>query len=318
MHLVQQRLNRRELLGSFALGLAAGPLLSGQQPTATAGGAPPAGPRSARIKSSVMMWTLKGNFEQQLAKIAEAGAQSVELVTEHLKWTDEEAKRFVTIARSYNLGIDALLCSPDWVRRPVTMVNPNHRAAFLADLKAAIEWSHRLGASQIILMSGNEQPGMTHEAQYSSLVEAAKQAVELAAAAGDVTLILENLNSKVNHKNYFLTSALESLKCVKEVDHPKLRMLFDIYHEGVQHGDPIPAVIEAEPYVAVYHVADEPGRNDPGTGHMRWDDIYKAIGKTSYSGYITLEYLPKGDEVASLRTALEQMRRDLNSVTPAA
>lgn len=320
MRVMERLLNRRQLLGGLALALGAQPLLRTQAQTPPAAGAAPTGPRAARIKSSVMMWTIKGTPEQQLAKIAEAGAQSVELVTEHLKWSDADVKRYLAVARSYNLGFDALLYSPDWVKRPVTMVNPDHRAAFLADLKTAIDWAHRLGASQIILMSGNEQPGMSHEAQYASMVEAARQATELAAAAGDVTLILENLNSKVNHKGYFLTSALESLKCVKEVNHPKLRMLFDIYHEAVQHGDPIPAVVEAEPYVAVYHVADEPGRNDPGTGHMRWDDIYKAIGKTSYSGYITLEYLPKADEVTSLRVALEQMRRDLNSVaasTPA-
>jgi hydroxypyruvate isomerase len=75
---------------------------------------------------------------------------------------------------------------------------------------------------------------------------------------------------------------------------------------------------EAEPYVAVYHVADAPGRHDPGTGEMKWDDIYKAIGKSGYTGYVTLEYLPEGDQVASLIKAVTQMRKDLNSAAPAA
>ena len=78
----------------------------------------------------------------------------------------------------------------------------------------------------------------------------------------------------------------------KDVDNPHFRLLFDIYHEYVQNGDPIAAMHEAEPYTAVYHVADAPGRHDPGPGNMKWHDIYKAIGKSGYSGYLTFEYLP--------------------------
>ena len=101
---------------------------------------------------------------------------------------------------------------------------------------------------------------------------------------------------------------------MKLVDHPRFRMLFDIYHEYVQHGDPIPVINEAEPYVAVFHVADAPGRHDPGTGTMKWDDIYAAIGKLNYSGHIALEYTPvPEDQVASLIKAVTQMRKDLNA-----
>lgn len=307
MRVMERQWTRREMVLAAATATGATRLLRAQPPAAG-----PAAPKAARVKASVMLWTLKGTKEQQLAKAAEAGVQSVELVSEHVKWSDADVQAFQKTAQSYGLGIDALLNSHDWTKRPVTMVNPEHREGFLADVRGAIDWAHRLNCPQIILMSGNEQPGMTHEAQYASMVEAAKRAADLA-AAGDVTMILENLNSKVNHKGYFLTSARESLRCVKEVDHPHLRMLFDIYHEAVQHGDPIPALLEAEPYVAVFHVADQPGRNDPGTGDMKWDDIYKAIGKTSYAGYIALEYLAKGDEVTSLQKALTQMRRDLNA-----
>ncbi len=296
--------------GGCSLALAA---RKGRQTTTPgAPGTPP--PKGARVTSSLMLWTIKGSFEHQVAVAAEAGVQSLELVTEHLGWSEAEAKRYRTLAQSYGLGFDALLASKDWTRRPVSMVNPAHREGFLADVRSSIDWAHRLGCPQIILMSGNEQPGMTHQAQYASMLESAKLAADLA-DKGDVTMILENLNSKVNHKGYFLTSARESLQCVKSVDSPNLRMLFDIYHEAVQHGDPIPAVMEAEPYVAVFHVADQPGRHDPGTGDMKWDDIYKAIGKTNYAGYIALEFLPQGNEVDALKAALTQMRRDLNAAS---
>ena len=270
-------------------------------------------PKAARVKSSVMLWTLKGTIEEKFATVAAAGIQSTELVSEYESWSDADVKQVLALRRSYSVGMDLLLASHDWTRRPVSMVNPAHREAFAADIAHAIGWAKKLEVPQIILMSGNEQPALSHEAQYASMVDAGKRAADLAADAG-VTVVLENLNSKVNHPNYFLTSARESLKAVKEIDHPHLRMLFDIYHEGVQQGiEVIPTVVEAEPYVAVYHVADAPGRHDPGTGEMKWDDIYKAIGKTSYSGYMALEYSPVDDPVESLQKAVTQMRRGLNS-----
>jgi len=303
--------SRRNFLTTSA-GLAlSSSLAHTQQPPATP--VPP--PKKARITSSVMLWTLKGTFEEKLATAADAGIQSVELVNEHEDWSDADAAKYKRVVNGYGMHMDTILASRDWVKRPVSLVNPAHREAFLADVRHAIGWAQKLDVPQIILMSGNIQSGMTHEAQYASLVESAKRATDLAAAA-DVTLIIENLNSKVNHPGYFLTSAAEALKAVKEVDHPRFRFLYDLYHEYVQNGDPLPVMKEAEPYVAVYHVADAPGRHDPGTGEMKWIDLYTAIGKSSYAGYVALEYLPVPvDQVASLIKSVTAMRSALNAAS---
>jgi hydroxypyruvate isomerase len=268
-------------------------------------------PKQAKVTSSVMLWTLKGTFEEKLAAAAEAGLQAVELVNEQQGWSDADVTKYKRLLESYRLRADTVVGQTDWTKRPVTMVNPAHRNGFLQDVKAAIAWAKKLDVPQVILLSGNEQPGLTREAQYASLVESAKRATELAAAA-DITVILENLNSKVDHKGYFLTNAREALRVAKEVDNPHFRLLFDIYHEYVQNGDPLAAMKDAEAYTAVYHVADAPGRHDPGTGKMKWSEIYKAIGKSGYSGYLTFEYLPQGDQAASLIKAVTEMRRDLN------
>jgi hydroxypyruvate isomerase len=288
---------------------------SAQQTPAPA--APVPAPKKARVTSSVMLWTLKGSFEEKVAAAAAAGLQSLELVSEQHEWTDAEAAKNRRLVESYGMGMDALLSQTDWTKRPVSMVNPEHREGFLSDVREAIVWAKKLNVPQIIVLSGNEQPGLSHEQQYASMVEGGKRATSLGEAA-DVKLILENLNSKVNHKGYFLTSAREATKAAREVDSAHFRLLFDIYHEYVQNGDPIPAMNEAEPYVAVYHVADAPGRHDPGTGQMKWDDIYKSIGKSGYSGFVTLEYLPAGDQVPSLIKAVTQMRKDLNASMPPA
>jgi hydroxypyruvate isomerase len=100
------------------------------------------------------------------------------------------------------------------------------------------------------------------------------------------------LNSLVDHAGCYLTSCVEGLKLVKEINLPHFRLLFDLYHEQIMRGNLIRTLTEAQPYVAVFHVADNPGRNDPGTGEVYYPNVYAAIRKTGYNGYIGMEYHP--------------------------
>lgn len=265
-----------------------------------------------KIQSSVMLWTLKGTFEQKLEKAAAAGVQSVELVAEHIQWTNAQVAEAKKRARSLKLGMDTIIATPDWKGRPVSMVKPAEREGFLKDVRQAIEWAKKLEIPQIILMSGDEVPGVPRADQYASLLEGTKRAGDLAAQAG-VTLIVEPLNNKVDHRGFFLTNCVDGLQLVKEVNNPHVKLLFDLYHEQVQLGNVTRSAVAAAPWVAVYHVADNPGRNDPGTGEMNYANIYAAIKKSGYSGYVTMEYLPKGDEVTSLKKSLQEMWSVLGS-----
>ncbi len=264
-------------------------------------------PPKAKITSSVMLWTLKGSFEEKLETAARSGVQSVEMVGEYANWTDADIARIKKLARSFRLGMDALIATPDWNKRPVSMVDPAQRDNFLADVRNALVYAQKLEVPQILLMSGNAIPGRTHDEQYASLLEAAKRAGDLVAAA-NLTAIVEPLNSLVNHKGFFLTTCVEGAKLIRQVDNPHVRLLFDIYHEQVQEGNLIRRLSEAADIVAVFHVADNPGRNDPGTGEINYRNVHRAIQKTGYSGYLAMEYLPLGDQVDSLTKALNDFR----------
>ncbi len=267
-------------------------------------------PPKAKITSSVMLWTLRGSFEEKLEAAARAGAQSVELVAEHVHWTDAELARNRKRCASFGLGIDTIIATPDWAKRPVSMLDPAQRENFLGDVRAAIGFAQKLEAPQIILMAGNTIPGRSREQQYASLLEGAKRAGELAAQA-NLTLIVEPLNSLVDHKGFFLNTCTEGLKLVREAANPHVKLLFDIYHEQVQAGNVIATLTEAAPHVAVFHVADSPGRHEPGTGELNWANIYKAIQKSGYGGYLTMEYIPTGEQVSSLIKALDGFRTSL-------
>jgi hydroxypyruvate isomerase len=274
--------------------------------------APPKPPQPARITSSVMLWTLKGSTEERFEAAAKAGMQSVELVAEHVRWTGAEITRYAKLARSFGMGIDTVIAQPDWKKRPVSMLDPAQRENFLQDVRQAIAYAGKLSVPNIILMSTDAIAGRTHAEQYASMLEGARRAGELAAQAG-VTLLVEPLNAKKDHPGFFLTSCTEGLKLVKEVGNPHVRLLFDIYHEQVQAGNLIGTLTEAAPYTSVFHVADSPGRHDPGSGEINYTNVYKAIAKTGYSGYIAMEYLPLGDPVASLIKSVDQMRAALAS-----
>ncbi len=167
----------------------------------------------ARFTSSVMLWTLNGTFEQRMETAAQSGMQSVELVGEHAGWTDAEITAKKKLARSLKLGIDTLIATPNWAQRPVSMVDPAQRDNFLKDVAQALVYAQKLEVPRIILMSGNEIPERSREAQYASLVEGCRRAGELAAKAG-LKLIFEPLNSKVNHKGYFLPTCVEGLRLI--------------------------------------------------------------------------------------------------------
>lgn len=289
-------MRRRDL---FALGAAA-PLAQAAQQA----------PEKAPITSSLMLWTVKGSFEEKLEIAAKAGIQSVQLVGEHTAWSDADIERVRKTLRSFRLAIDALSSVPNWSREPVSMLDPAQRGNLLKEVEKNILVARKLEVPRLLLMSGNAIPGRTYEEQWASLVESGKRAAEVA-ARHNVTLIIEPLNNKVNHKGYFLATCVEGLRLVREVDNPHLRLLFDIYHEQVQVGNVIRTIQEAAAVTEVFHVADNPGRNDPGTGELNYPNIYRAIAKTGFRGHIAMEYLPLGDPVKSLIKAVDEMRAAL-------
>jgi len=263
---------------------------------------PPAG-----ITASVMLWTLRGTFEGKLEIAAKAGCQSVELVGEHLTWSPSEMDRMVKLAESMKLSMDTISAMPNWGRESVSMVDPAQRESMLKEVARNIEFAKRLNIPQLLLMSGNALPGKTFDEQYASMLEGCKRAGDLAAKAG-VTMIIEPLNNKVDHKGFFMSSCVDGLRMVQETGNPHVKLLFDIYHEQVQLGNVTRTILAALSHTTVFHIADNPGRHEPGTGELDYTNIYKAIRKANFSGYLTMEFLPAADQAVALEKAVREMR----------
>jgi hydroxypyruvate isomerase len=264
----------------------------------------PAARARAGIKTTLMLEMLKGSIEEEFELAAKAGFQSVESLTQYAAWSDADVERVKKVCRANRLTVDTVLAQQDWKKRPVSIVDPSHRETFLGDVRNAIAYSKKLDIPQISLTSGLSAAGLSQEQQWVSLTEGIKRAADLIAAA-KLTLLIEPLNSLVDHPGCFLTSAVDGLRLVKEINLPHVRLLFDLYHEQIMRGNLINTLKAAEPYVAVFHVADNPGRNDPGTGEVYYPNVYDAIRKTGYNGYIGMEYHPLADPLASFTKSVK-------------
>jgi hydroxypyruvate isomerase len=264
----------------------------------------PAAPAKTGFKTTLMLEMLKGTIDEEFELAAKAGFQSVESLTQYAAWSDADVARVRKLCQSLHLGVDTVLAQQDWKKRPVSIVDPAHRDTFLGDIRNAIVYAKKLDIPNVSVTSGLSAAGKTYEQQWASLTEGVKRAADLVAEA-KLTLLVEALNSLVDHAGCFLTSNVEGLKLIKELNLPHVRLLFDIYHEQISRGNIIRTITEAAPYVSVFHVADNPGRNDPGTGEIDYPNVYRAIRKTGYTGFIGMEYHPLADPLASFTKAVK-------------
>lgn len=259
-------------------------------------------PRSIPFRLSVMLWTVYRDlpFEQRLEKMAEAGYQNVELVGEYAKWGNEDFDRANAARRRLGITFD---CTAGLKHQ---LTNPRERDALVAELGTTLPTMERLQCPAIILLSGNRVAGMSDEAQAQSCVDGLKAA----AATVDgkringqpVRLLLENIDPEENPK-YFLTSATRGFEIVKAVNHPQVQLCYDLFHEQIAEGNLIEKLEKNIDHVGLVHVADVPGRHQPGTGEINYSNIFRKLAELNYQHVVAMEFLPLGDPVAELRQA---------------
>jgi hydroxypyruvate isomerase len=179
------------------------------------------------------------------------------------------------------------------------LVDPETHAEFLEGIERSAELATRLKARSLIVVTGDALPGVDKMRQRDAISQALIRAAPIASAAG-VQLVLEPLNTRVDHPGYFLDSTAEGLDIVREVNHPAVRLLYDLYHSVVMGEEPEHVLAGAGHLVGHVHIADVPGRHEPGTGTIDWPRQLAALRSAGYSGAIGLEYMPKRDSESSL------------------
>jgi hydroxypyruvate isomerase len=246
---------------------------------------------------SVMLWTVFRDlpFEDRLEKIAEAGYRHVELVDEFRNWSPDEFANVNRRKRQLGITFDATAGVNHGV------AHPGERDVFLRGVESMLITAEKLECPAVIVLSGDRVPELSRETQRQSCVDGLKRAAEIAERK-NVTLLLENIDPEEN-PSYFLTSVAEGFQIIGEVNDPRVKFLYDFYHEQISEGNLIEKLEKNIDKVGVVHVADVPGRHEPGTGEINYANIFRKLAALGFKGYAAMEFLPTDDPVTSLRSA---------------
>lgn len=168
------------------------------------------------------------------------------------------------------------------------MVQPEDHDKTVEMFKGRVEMAKKMNCKKLVGLTGNIRHDVSVEQQTHYIIECLKRLAPIA-VENDVILVMEMLNTLVDHPGYFLTRTEQGVAIIKEVNCPNIKLLFDIYHQQITEGNIIRNIRENIEYIGHFHVADNPGRKEPGTGELNYKNIFTAIKDTGYQGYVALE-----------------------------
>src|SRR5579864_2322439 len=255
----------------------------------------PAAPSGFRLSVRVEALFRNMKLPQMMEKVAEAGYQGFEFGD----WRAQDPEAITQLKNRLGLQCACLVGNRAVNPKGMTLVEPADRTAFLAEIKASTEAARRFETTRLVTLTGNELSGVPREAQHRSIVEGLKRAHDVVEPHG-VTLIVEPLNTLVNHQGYYLNHAAEAFEIVREVASPNVKILFDIYHVQIMDGNLIDTIRKNIGSIGHFHVGDVPGRHEPGTGEINYTNVFRAIREAGFSDFVAMEYMPSKDPMATL------------------
>jgi hydroxypyruvate isomerase len=242
----------------------------------------------------------------QLERVAEAGYHGFEFGD----WREQDSRRINAAKHRLKLECVCIVGNRGVNPKGMGLCDPAERDGFLAEIAASLDAAQRFETRMIVVLTGYRVQRLSREQQQDSIVEGLKRGAELAARAG-LTLIVEPINTLApieplnptgdNHADYFLDTTAEAVSLIRRVDSPFVKILYDLYHAQIMEGNLTETIRTNIAHFAHIHVADVPGRHEPGTGEINFAHVFRAIASTGYAGYLGMEYIPKAGAMGSLR-----------------
>lgn len=192
------------------------------------------------------------------------------------------------------------------------MVHPDGVPEFIAGVQESLAVASRLRCKVLFISSGEldsngqvAHPIAAHPA--TRWITAYKTLCRLAELAEkhDVIYAVEHLNTKVDHPGFPFALVQDTLNLLIEVGSPRIKLLLDIYHAQVQEGNLLELIRGCQSYIGHVHVADVPGRHEPGTGEINYPRIAQLFRELGYAGAIGLEAFPAGDDLQAINRFCE-------------
>ena len=250
-----------------------------------------------KIRQSVMGWCFKPMKAQVLAKHCRAiGLEAIEGISA----ADYPAVR--------ELGLKiSLVSSHGFKQGPF---NRENHAVCIEKLKKSIDLAVEVECPSVITFTGMREKGITDKAGARNCVDCWKQVIDYAEAK-KINLCLEHLNSRDDshpmkgHPGYFGDDVDFCVDLIRQVDSPRMKLLFDVYHVQIMNGDVIRRIREYKDVIGHYHTAGNPGRGElDETQEINYPAVMRTILETGYKGFVAQEFIPTWDDpVLALRHA---------------
>jgi len=287
-------MKRRAFLASCTAGLAGCALARGADSEAARNKGPFA---DAPLKISVPIGWFKGSPVEQLDQYAAWGLPAYE-------WLNPSGDLDALRAKADALGIE-LSCIVGVGRiGPGAMVNPDEHDDMVKQFRDRVAMAKRLGCKRLIGLTGNERDDVSREKQTEYVIQCLKRLAPIAEDE-NVTIVMEALNTLVDHRGYFLTRTDQTMAILEAVDSPNVKMCFDIYHQQITEGNVIRNITRNIERIGHFHVADNPGRKEPGTGELNYKNIFRAIHRKGYDGFVAMECGRTRGTEAALKVVLD-------------
>jgi hydroxypyruvate isomerase len=245
------------------------------------------------INHSVCRWCFNSfSIEELCIAAREIGLKAIDIVG---------PKDWPTLQK---YGLDSSMCNGAEINLINGFNDKQYHSTLIKQYSEMIPLMARSGYKNLICFSGN-RAGKDDETGLSNCTEGFKQLVGLA-EKHKVNLVMELLNSKVDHKDYQCDKTPWGVELVKRVGSDNFKLLYDIYHMQIDEGDVIRTIKANHQYFAHYHTAGVPGRHEiDETQELNYTAIMKAIVETGFKGYVAQEFIPvKADKLGSLRQAI--------------
>ena len=185
-------------------------------------------------------------------------------------------------------------------------VNAEDHKKYFEQIKKMIDFAGKIDCNKGITLSGIVTGGLTEEKMLENLKKAYSKAAEIAEKE-DFILLVEPLNSLVDHPGYFLDSTKNAVDIIMEINSPNLKLLYDVYHMQIMQGNIIDFIESNIDLIGHFHSAGVPGRAELFDSEINYPAIIKKIDELGYQGCFGLEYFPKVEHTESLKKTLNYL-----------
>jgi hydroxypyruvate isomerase len=256
------------------------------------GNAPLASGKSP-IRQSASRWCYgKIPLEELCAKGGEMGLRGIDLLEES-EWE---------VPRRYGLVCSMGYAGGGEIDNALNRVE-NHEKIEAA-FRKSIPHAAKAGVPNVITFSGN-RGSLSDEEGARNVIVGLNRVKKIGEDYG-VTICMELLNSKVDHKDYMCDHTAWGVRVMQAVNSPRVKLLYDIYHMQIMEGDLSRTITENIQWIGHFHTGGVPGRHElDDTQEINWAGVMRAIASTSFNGYVGHEFVPTRDPLESLRKAVE-------------